>query len=171
MLWNAPSLRFLTSSVVGWLGVFLCVALRLWEDGRFHINRHVPAKKNSRYSAGSQMAKSMWACCRVYRHVASFWFMRHRLVFNRKFAISCPLLSVFVQPHKLSWALKSPRKSTGEGSCDINEIRSVCVHVLDGGKYIEQSVIDWGVETRRATAWNEVFKGMASDGQDILFWK
>ena len=68
-------------------------------------------------------------------YVESFLFMRHKLVYNRKFVASGPSLSVVVQPHKLSCALKSPSR-TGEGSCDVNDMRSACVHELDGGRLI-----------------------------------
>ena len=78
-------------------------------------------------------------------YVDTFSFMRHKLVFIRKFVTSLPLLSVVVQPHKLSYALKSPSRRTGEGSCDVNDMRSACVHELDGGRYTEQSVSGWGL--------------------------
>lgn len=74
-------------------------------------------------------------------YVAAFVFMRQRFVLSKKFTTSWPFLSDVVQPHKLSWALKSPKRSTGEGNWRIIEIRSACVHALGGGKYIEQSVM------------------------------
>ena len=93
-------------------------------------------------------------------YVAAFEFMRHTFVLSKKFTISWPLPSDVTQPHKLSWALKSPRRSTGGGSCEIVEIRSACVQALGGGKYIEQSVIGSGVEMRHAMACNVEFSGM-----------
>ena len=81
------------------------------------------------------------------------------LLERRKSAISCPFPSVEEQPHNELWALKSPSRRTGGGSCETRLSKSVSVQELVGGRYIEQTVMGCGIEIRQATACRLVFKG------------
>ena len=71
-----------------------------------------------RNSEGWHKARSMKLCVPVAgcMYVGSSLLRKHILVASRKFEISCPFQSVEVQLHKVLWALKSPRNSTGGGS-------------------------------------------------------
>ena len=81
------------------------------------------------------------------------------LLERRKSAISCPFPSVEEQPHNELWALKSPSRRTGGGSCETRLSKSDSVQELVGGRYIEQTVMGCGIEIRQATACRLVFKG------------
>ena len=77
---------------------------------------------------------------------------------NRKVATSKLLAFVSTQPHRLSWALKSPISKTGGGSWETSERRSECRHEEDGGKY-RTECYGLKVEMRHATACSAVLRG------------